>query len=224
MRLAIFDVDGTLVDSQGAILAAMGASFTAQGLAVPGRAEVLGIVGLSLDRAIWQLAPEAAPDQRAALVEGYKAAYHAQRQAEGAEVGSPLYPGALAALEALAGMPDVVLGVATGKSRRGLEALLAAHDLQRFFVTVQVADDHPSKPHPSMIHAALSEAGVEAARAIMIGDTRFDMEMAQAAGVSALGVAWGYHPAAHLEPLAEDVIGDFADLPGVLERIWETRV
>lgn len=221
MRLVIFDVDGTLVDSQGAILAAMGAAFDGAGLPVPERAAVLGIVGLSLEQAIWQLVPDLGPDLRAALVQGYRDAYHAQRQAEGAAPGSPLYPGARAALEALAAAPDVVLGVATGKSRRGLTALLAAHDLADFFVTTQVADDHPSKPHPAMIRAALAETGCAAGRAVMIGDTTFDMEMAAAAGVAGLGVGWGYHPAAALRPAALEVLSDFGALAPALARIWE---
>ena len=92
--------------------------------------------------------------------------------------------------------------------------------MHRFFVTQQVSDHHPSKPHPSMIHAALAETGVAPRRAVMIGDTSFDMEMAAAAGVAGIGVGWGYHPRSALAK-ATSLIDDFRALPGVLSQLWE---
>ncbi len=220
MRLVIFDVDGTLVDSQGAILGAMAAAFADQGLAAPERAAVLSIVGLSLDRAMARLAPDPDPDRQAALIEGYKQAYHAQRLAAGAAQGAPLYPGALQTLRRLQARPDLLLGVATGKSRRGLRALLAAHGLERMFATIQVADHHPSKPHPSMILTAMAETGVAPEDTVMIGDTSYDMEMARAAGVAGIGVSWGYHARPELRA-ARMVIDGFDALPAGLDDIWK---
>ncbi|MBZ8118433.1 HAD-IA family hydrolase [Roseovarius sp. LXJ103] len=220
LRLILFDVDGTLVDSQGDIVAAMNAAFAAQGLDAPGRAEILSIVGLSLEVAIPRLAPALDPARQVAMVQGYKDAYMVLRAKSGAAESSPLYPGARAALERLSLRPETILGVATGKSRRGLDKLLEGHGLQRMFTTQQVSDHHPSKPHPSMIHAALHEAGVEAQDAVMIGDTSFDMDMARAAGVAAIGVAWGYHPVDALGS-AHHIIEDFGALDGVLEALWE---
>lgn len=217
-RLVIFDVDGTLVDSQHSIVAAMTVAFEAQGLAVPDRGAILSIVGLSLDHAMLRLVPDLALDLRGRLVEGYRAAYKTHRLAQGA-AHSPLFPGTLEMLEDLAARPGLVLGVATGKSRRGLDALIAAHGLERYFVTTQVADDHPSKPHPAMILAALEEADVLAADAVMVGDTSYDMEMASAAGVAGLGVSWGYHSPAALTA-ARRVIDRIADLPLALNQIW----
>lgn len=220
-RLILFDVDGTLVDSQASIVAAMTAAFSDAGLDVPARAAILGIVGLSLDHAIARLVPDLGPDlgpaAQTALVSGYKAAWLAQRQEPGAS-SSPLFPGALEVLERLVARPDTVLGVATGKSRRGLDALLDAHDLGRLFVTRQVADDHPSKPHPSMIETAMMETGIGPAETVMIGDTTFDMDMAAAAGVAGIGVSWGYHPRHRLSGAAH-VIDRFEDLPPVLDAI-----
>ncbi len=214
-RLVIFDVDGTLVDSQAHILAAMAEAFGALSLPVPPRATVLGIVGLSLPVAVGRLAPELAPRDQARIVAAYKEAFTAQRVSS----LSPLYPGATNALDALAAMPGVVLGIATGKSRRGLEHLMDAHGWRPRFVTVQVADDHPSKPHPSMLAACCEETGVAPERAVMVGDTEFDMQMARAAGVHALGVTWGYHPPERLGQV--QLIHRFERLPAVLVRHWE---
>jgi len=221
LRLVIFDVDGTLVDSQADILAAMGFAFEQAGHPLPARETVLGIVGLSLEVAMARLAPELTRDQHLRMVGWYKEAYTALRAKSGAAHSSPLYPGTREVLETLNAIPDVLLGVATGKSRRGLEKLLEAHDLRRFFVTQQVSDHHPSKPHPSMILAALSETGVEVRDAVMVGDTGFDIQMAQAAGVAGVGVSWGYHGVETLRD-ARCVINDFAQLPAVLETMWET--
>lgn len=219
LRLVLFDVDGTLVDSQASILTAMGDAFAALDMAAPPRDAVLGIVGLSLDEGIARLAPEAAQATRDRLVAAYKEAFHANRLMLGAG-SAPFYPGARAALDALAQVPEILLGVATGKSRRGLDALIEAHGLQGCFVTRQVADHHPSKPHPSMVRAAMAETGVEPGDTVLIGDTSFDMEMAAAAGVAGIGVSWGYHPVDALGA-AREVIDDFAALPAALQRIWD---
>lgn len=214
-RLAIFDVDGTLVDSQGHIQAAMATAFSETGLAAPDRAAVRSIIGLSLPVAVARLAGGPAPE----IVERYKAAYVALAAEEGSAEAAPLFPGARAALDALAA-EGVVLGIATGKSRRGLSVVLETHGLAGLFETVQVADDHPSKPHPSMIRAAVSESSADAAA--MIGDTVFDMDMARAAGVPGLGVAWGYHDPKALEDAgASRVLRSCSELPRVLLAMWE---
>lgn len=218
LRLILFDVDGTLVDSQGSIVSAMTAAFGALSLSVPERADILSIVGLSLPHAMARLAPDQSASVQNSLVEGYKEAYHAQRLAKGA-AQSPLYPGALDVLQALHSVPENLLGVATGKSQRGLDALLEAHGLERYFATRQVADHHPSKPHPSMIDTARAETGVEAASTVMVGDTSFDMEMAKAAGVAGVGVSWGYHTAESLRE-ADLVIDSFEQLSPALKNLW----
>lgn len=216
-RLVVFDVDGTLVDSQRQIHATMTRAFASAGRPEPGLAEVLSIVGLSLPEAVARLLPGAERDEVVAIVAAYRAGFGLTRAADPA----PLYPGAAEAVRALSREPGLRLGVATGKSRRGLDHMLAAHGLAAHFVTRQVADDHPSKPHPSMLRAALAETGAEPAQAVMIGDTTYDMDMAAAAGMPALGVAWGYHPAEALERAgAARVIESFAALPAALEAIW----
>lgn len=221
LRLAIFDVDGTLVDSQASILGAMRTAFDQLDRPLPPRESVLGIVGLSLEQAMFRLAPDASASDRDALVAGYKQAFAQNRSQKGARDSAPLYPGATEALAALNKVPDVLLGVATGKSRRGLTALLSGHGMESLFVTTQVADDHPSKPHPSMIETALRDTGVAPEHAVMIGDTRFDMDMAQAAGVRGIGVSWGYHPRDVLETCADIVVDDFAVLAEVVLNSWK---
>ncbi|APX12489.1 HAD-IA family hydrolase [Tateyamaria omphalii] len=215
MRLVVFDVDGTLVDSQADIIASMGAAFAEVGQAAPTRQDILGIVGLSLPVAMQTLAPGA---DHTRMVAVYKDSYASLRVTKGV-ASSPLYPGARAALDRLNARNDILLGVATGKSKRGLDGLIDAHGLTDMFVTTQVADFHPSKPHPSMLHTAMDEAGVTTADAVMIGDTSFDADMAQAAGMPFVGVAWGYHPVSRLTG-ARAVLNDFDELDDALGALW----
>lgn len=222
LHLVIFDVDGTLVDSQAHILASMKGAFEAHGMAVPEREAVLSIVGLSLPEAFARLVPEQ-PDLNAGLVEAYKDTFARLRMAGDEAAQSPLFPGAAKVLAALAERDDLLLGVATGKSKRGLDHLIELHGWTRTFQTVQVSDFHPSKPHPAMVEAALSETGVDASRAVMVGDTSFDIEMGRAAGVSALGVGWGYHPReALLIAGADRVLNRYDDMHGALDEVWAT--
>lgn len=218
-RLVVFDVDGTLVDSQADILASMASAFGEVDVTEPPNENVLGIVGLSLDVAMARLAPDQSRDVQYRLVDAYKRAYMHLRVSKGSVSSSPLYPGARGVLDQLKADPNTVLGIATGKSRRGLDTLLEGHGLQRVFATEQVADFHPSKPHPSMLVAAMDETSIAPDRAVMVGDTSFDMEMARAAGMAAIGVSWGYHPREALG-LAEVVIDGFAELPSALRAIW----
>ncbi|MEL7280666.1 MAG: HAD-IA family hydrolase [Pseudomonadota bacterium] len=219
LRLVIFDVDGTLVDSQADIIAAMSAAFGKAGHPAPSRADILGIVGLSLEIAIPKLAPGLDSATQSQMVDWYKDAYVELRAKVGAAQSSPLYPHVRATLDALHAQPETLLGVATGKSRRGLDKLLEGHALQALFVTQQVSDHHPSKPHPSMLHAALSDTGVAAQNAVMIGDTTFDMQMARAAGIAFIGVSWGYHPPSALID-AVAVLDDMRDLEACLAAHW----
>jgi phosphoglycolate phosphatase len=194
-RLAIFDCDGTLVDSQHSIAAALATAFTAHGLPVPPLAESRRVVGLSLVEAMAALLPEQGPALHAAVADSYKRAFQRMR-AMGA-VEEPLFEGIIELLDALEA-DGWLLGVATGKSDRGLGLCLDCHGLAHRFVTLQTADRHPSKPHPSMVEQAMADAGAEPAGTLVIGDTSYDIKMARAAGATAVGVAWGYHPASEL--------------------------
>ncbi|MCS7267234.1 MAG: HAD-IA family hydrolase [Geminicoccaceae bacterium] len=195
LRLAIFDVDGTLVDSQATIVACMQEAFRAEKLEPPAPEAVRRIVGLALPLATAALLPEPDAELAERLAEHYKRAFFARRARP--DFDEPLFPGAREVLDALA-REGWLLGVATGKAMRGLKAVLARHGLERHFVTLQTADRHPSKPHPAMIEAALAETGAAREATVMIGDTSFDVLMAKAAGVAPIGVAWGNHPVEEL--------------------------
>jgi phosphoglycolate phosphatase len=217
LRLVIFDVDGTLVDSQAEIMAAMTLAFATSSFPMPDRKAVLSIVGLSLNEAFAKLCPQASGVERAHLVQAYKDAFNELRGPDGKAELSPLFPGALEALDLLRAQDHTLLAVATGKSRRGLDKMLERHGLTGVFHSEQVADHHPSKPHPSMILTALNETGVAPHKAVMLGDTTYDMDMARAAGIHKIGVTWGYHAADTLKPDA--MIETFAALSGAVDQL-----
>jgi phosphoglycolate phosphatase len=215
LNLVVFDCDGTLVDSQHMIVAAMERAFAVFGLPSPGRSSILSVVGLSLEPAVSRLLPTGNVLDVTALAEAYKGAFGDLRRDR--EHQEPLYPGVRETLLALAGERATLLGVATGKSRRGLAAVLEREGLADLFVTLQTADTHPSKPHPAMLLAAMAEAGVDNKRTLMVGDTTYDITMARDAGTRAIGVGWGYHPVADLEAAgAHRVLADSLTLAGAL--------
>jgi phosphoglycolate phosphatase len=217
-RLAIFDCDGTLVDSQANICRAMEECFAVSRLDPPPRTAIRRIVGLSLVPAIAQLLPQAEPAQHETMAEEYKRAFFAMR-ASGVLDPEPLFDGIAEAIESL-DAAGWLLGVATGKSDRGLRHILEHHGLAHRFVTLQTADRHPSKPHPSMVETAMAEAGAAPEATAMIGDTSFDILMARAAGAHAVGVAWGYHTMHELlESGAHHVVEHAAALPAHLEGL-----
>jgi phosphoglycolate phosphatase len=190
MKLIVFDVDGTLVDSQHLIVAAQGLAFAENGLPAPGRREALSVVGLSLPQAFRRLVGEDGPI--AELSESYKQAYNRLRVDPAYE--EPLFPGMGDLLARLHAREDVLIGLATGKSRRGVDRLIEHHGWADWFVTTQSADDAPSKPDPTMLLQAMAEAGCAPEATIMVGDTTFDIGMGVSAGAVAMGVGWGYHP------------------------------
>ena len=216
MKLIIFDVDGTLVDSQNLIVAAQRAAFAVHGLEAPSREKSLSIVGLSLVEAFTALVGPRGPVE--SLAEAYRQAFSELRQDPANH--EPLFPGAADLLARIGNRDDALLGIATGKSRRGVAHLLARHNWERLFTTIQTADDAPSKPDPTMIRQAMAEVGAGSTDTIMIGDTTFDVMMARSAGVTPIGVAWGYHPVAALrEAGAEAIVASYEELSQLLDRL-----
>jgi phosphoglycolate phosphatase len=214
LRLVVFDCDGTLVDSQHAIVSCMASAYASEGLTPPEAADVKRVIGLPLLECMARLSPRHPTDGHIRLTEAYKEAFFALRQRP--DHHEPLYDGALAILDRLEA-EGILLGIATGKARRGLLAVLERHGLTDRFVTLQTGDMGPGKPHPAMLERAIAETGVAATDAVMVGDTSFDMLMARSAGVRGVGVAWGYHPPAELRAAgAHAIIERFDELSAVL--------
>lgn len=218
MKFVVFDCDGTLVDSQHMIKKAMDVAFTEKGMVAPSLEEVRRIVGLSLFHAVGELHPEGEDGEIEELVDNYRNAFHVLRQTENHE---PLYEGTMDALDELSG-EGFLMGVATGKSTRGLINTLAQHEISHHFETLQTADNHPSKPHPQMLETAIKEVGASPENTILVGDTSFDMVMAKNAGVKGLGVAWGYHaPEELIDVGASDIAKTYKDVPNLVRQLFE---
>lgn len=215
IRLAVFDCDGTLLDSQANILRAMDLSFADAGLAAPDPHAVRRIVGLSLVEAMQALLPDAPPALHVDLAERYKNAFQRMR-ADNSLDPEPLFDGVRALIQRLEA-EGWLLAVATGKSDRGLQLALEHHGLSHHFISLQTADRHSSKPHPSMLYQAMADAGARPEQTAIIGDTVFDMAMGVAARARPIGVSWGYHAAEELTAAgAIGVAGDTDDLMEML--------
>lgn len=215
-RLVIFDCDGTLVDSQHMIIGAMHATYEKLKLELESDQRVRSIVGLNLVEAMAKLRPADEADFHEHMAEVYKREFYRLRVEEAANP-DPLYSGAREAMNSLRD-EGYLLGVATGNSRRGLDRVIKEHDLDGYFVTLQTADGHPSKPHPSMIDTAVAEAGADIRDTVMVGDTSYDMMMARSAGCHGVGVNWGYHSDVELHGAgAHSVLTEFQELPPLVE-------
>lgn len=211
VKLVIFDWDGTVMDSVGRIVSSMQIAAEKTGIAVPDAAAVQHIIGLSLDPAFEILFPHTNKVQRQTLFEHYRDEYVLHNTTP-----TPMFEGAEALFEQLANQ-NILLAVATGKARKGLDRIFAETGLARYFATTRCADEAQSKPHPDMLQQIIAELGVGAHEAVMVGDTSHDLKMAQVIAMPRVGVSHGAHAAAILrqyEPLA--VIDRLADLPAVL--------
>lgn len=214
--LLVFDWDGTLCDSLERIALCLQLAARDQGIEPPGEQQAREVVGLGLDEAMQVLFPDVDAGGRQRLREDYSRHFRSHDTQP-----SPLYPGVLETLVELADA-GFILSVATGKSRAGLDRVLKALDMDDFFHSSRCADETASKPDPLMLHALLGEQGLSANQALMVGDTTYDMEMAQQAGMPRLAVSYGAHAIERLlayEPLTH--IDRFVDIaPVLLNREW----
>ncbi|MBC2886697.1 HAD-IA family hydrolase [Ochrobactrum sp. CM-21-5] len=220
MKLVLFDCDGTLVDSGDFIHRCMAESFVDAGLQPPKIAQTHSIIGLSLPLAIAQILGREPDEQVQWLTQRYKENFVRLRQAP--DFAEPLYDGILPLLTELGARGDLLLGIVTGKSQRGVRAVFERHDIGRHFVVIRTADDCPSKPHPAMVLESCSEMGVKPDRTIVIGDAIYDMQMARSAGAMAAGVSWGYHDKqALIDAGAHHVMNAPSDLFALLHGLEE---
>ena len=219
MRLIIFDLDGTLIDSVGLIVETVTAAFSAIDEPVPTETAIRAISGITAREAMGVLAPSATPSRVEEILDSYRAHYR-QRAGTARE---PMFQGALDALNRLQRQQDTVLAVATGKGYQGAVTLLERHAILERFHSVQTPDHNRGKPDPQMIETAMEKAGATRRETVMIGDTVHDMKMAKAAGVKAIGVAWGYHTVFDLNEAGADVIVEsFAELDAAIDEVLGT--
>ena len=210
-RLLVFDWDGTLMDSAASIVACMRYAFGELELPVPSESRLRSMIGLSLDETMLRLWPDASGDLRLRAVDAYRTHWLATYRHV-----PMLFDGAREALEGLFA-DEYFLAVATGKSRPGLDRDLETTELGKLFLSTRTPQEAPSKPHPQMLLDIMDELGVTGEETLMIGDTTYDLEMAQHAGAASLGVLSGAHDRAQLvacEPLA--CLGSVEELPGWL--------
>jgi len=185
-ELVIFDWDGTIMDSTGLIASCIQQSCRDMGLPVPPESEAKWVIGLGFLQSVEHVAPGLARERQLELAESYRRHFVAR------EHEAPLYEGIPALLAELRGR-ERRLAVATGKARRGLDRALAASGLGPFFEATRCADEGFPKPHPDMVLRILDETGVEPSRAVLVGDTTHDLELAANAGVDAVAVTYGAH-------------------------------
>ncbi|ESQ88188.1 haloacid dehalogenase [Asticcacaulis sp. AC460] len=212
MKLAVFDVDGTLVDSRSSIFRAATEAAEATGITPPTYDAVRSIVGISLFEAIVQMLPDHDEATHRAYLTAFQHSFVTMHNTSSfCEV---LYDGADDLLRRLKS-DGWCLGMATGQSRRGVNRCLDSYAWHDLFDTTFCADDGPSKPHPHMLQANLKALGLDPHQAVMIGDTGHDMRMAREARVHAIGVSWGFHTVEELD-LADHIVHDFNELETAL--------
>ena len=218
MRLVIFDLDGTLIDSVQHFVETVTDSFTAIGQPVPDETTIRSVSGITAWDAMALLAPGATPDRVTEILDSYRTHYRARAGVQ----REPLFAGALDLLDRLQADNGTILAVATGKGYQSAITLLERHGIIGRFDSIQTPDHNRGKPDPQMIETAMARVGADRRQTVMIGDTIHDMRMARAAGVGGIGVSWGYHPTADLQREGASILVDrFDDLDPTIARLLE---
>ena len=221
LKLALFDCDGTLVDSQASIIKAMDLMCETFEKTKLSRESIKHIVGLPLERGMEILFPGNTLNTYDEMADTYRAHFRKMRLAD--EVEEPIFEGTEKALSILEA-EGWLLGVATGKAMRGLIPTLQTHGLEPYFTTLQTACRARGKPDPEMVEKALSETGVDAKNCVMIGDTTYDILMACNANVKSIGVSWGYHSVQDLKDAgAHAIVHSYEELPAMISKVMEMQ-
>ncbi|WP_299349047.1 HAD-IA family hydrolase [uncultured Maritalea sp.] len=206
MRLVIFDVDGTIVDSAAHIVESAQFVFHKNNLPKPADADIRAGIGLNLDIIMLNLLGDNNQELALKLEQDYRDYFN--HKIEHGLINEQIYTGAAEAIATLGAQDETFLGIATGKRLKGVERLFKEQGFGHHFHTLQTPDNNPSKPNPGMVLTAMNDTGVLAEKTVMIGDTSYDMAMAKAAGVKALGVNWGYHDHTTLRESGADLVID----------------
>jgi phosphoglycolate phosphatase len=214
-KLLVFDWDGTLMDSEARIVACIEAAFRDLEMPVPDREAIRDIIGLGLREAVHQLFPQSDGTLHQQIAARYRVHFFSDKEAP-----SQLFEGTRETVKALSKL-GYLLAVATGKGRQGLDHALKTTGLGRFFHLTRCADETFSKPNPEMLHQILEVSNIEAAQALMIGDTEYDLEMAVNAGMPALGVTYGVHD--HQRLLRHNPLGCVDDITHIPEWLSHYR-
>ncbi|MGJ8529308.1 HAD-IA family hydrolase [Maritalea sp.] len=218
MRLVIFDVDGTIVDSAAHVVETAQEVFRKNGFEIPAGEDIRSGIGLNLEIIMQQLLKTEDDALGRRLAQEYRDEFN--KKVEAGSINERIYDGAFETIEKLGQQDQTLLGIATGKHLRGVHRLFRDYDFGHHFQTLQTPDNNPSKPHPGMVNTAMSETGADASKTVMIGDTSYDMAMAKAAGVRALGVNWGYHDHATLRKNGADMVIDhYSQLIDAIDKL-----
>jgi phosphoglycolate phosphatase len=211
-RIAVFDFDGTLVDTSEPIVLGIEAALRSADLPPRSRGDILPLVGLGLERVLERLAGGPGdPARTARMVKAYRTRFD-----EVVAGRTRPYPGIDEALGRIRER-GLALAIATSRSRDSLEALLDAHGLRERFEMLVTAQCVPrTKPAPDMLHRVLAHFGAAPREAVMVGDTTYDLEMGRAAGTATCAVTWGSHGPDVLAPLADRMVHEARDLPAAL--------
>jgi phosphoglycolate phosphatase len=218
LKLAVFDLDGTLIDSASSIVTGVLACWAACGFPDPDPVDVRRVIGLPWEESIFTLLPAGAGEPELAMIRNYHdevARGVRQRPARSEE----LFPGAVNLLDTLE-ESGYLLAIITSRASRRLEEILEVQDLSKRFISLKTTDQGPGKPSPELMFQTLSETGAGAKDAVMVGDTTFDILMARNAGTASVGVSWGVHEVDELHQAGADrVVTAFDEIPAVVDGL-----